>query len=414
MINLLGISLGPEQLLMQPNFANPKGYWEHDEIVSLNDEILGRFGGSWDHPPTFPPGWANARELDDLKEQAQGLIKVSFAGAETWAWKDPRTCLTLPFWQQLLPDLRYLVCLRNPVDVARSLEQRDGLTSEQSSDLWLTYVNSALEHSEGRPRLVMFYEDLMGDWLSEFLRLADFLGKAEMAKQADIQKSVQEFVEKGLQHHRTSVVGATANPRVSLRARALFIAHRISVSFGRKETHTQEDVDNQIEKALDILSQYSLRESGQANPLIEQMAALEEQLIETRKPIRDLQTRLREQDQVVESISAELVEREQALKVLSSQLSDKEGIVQRLSTQLEEKDELVQRLSTQVAEADQRVQMLSAQLLDTQTQLKKITDTLPYRLLRYSKHRLLLPVYRRFSKGHTLTGNETRSGRRSN
>jgi hypothetical protein len=66
MLNLIDVYLGPEQLLMPPDFANPKGYWEHDEIVSLNDEILGRLGGSWDNPPIFPPGWENAPAIDDL------------------------------------------------------------------------------------------------------------------------------------------------------------------------------------------------------------------------------------------------------------------------------------------------------------------------------------------------------------
>ena len=42
MLNLMGVSLGPEQFLMQPTIDNPKGYWEHDEIVGLNNEILRR------------------------------------------------------------------------------------------------------------------------------------------------------------------------------------------------------------------------------------------------------------------------------------------------------------------------------------------------------------------------------------
>jgi hypothetical protein len=145
--------------------------------------------------------------------------------------------------------MRYIICLRNPVDVARSLEHRDGLSAKRSSNLWLTYVSSALNHTEGKPRLVVFYEDLMDDCLREMQRLAEFLGKPERAKQVDVQGAVQEFIEKGLQHYRASIMDATTSPGIDLRARALYIAQRISVSIGRKEINEQQDLD-QTHKAL--------------------------------------------------------------------------------------------------------------------------------------------------------------------
>ena len=233
-LNLIGVDLGSEELLTtEPVADNPKGYWEHSEITSISDAILKRYGGSWDEPPLLPAGWETSAALDDLRHHARQLIQDQFTEVQLWGWKDPRSCLTLPFWQQLLPEMRYIICLRNPVDVARSLEHRDGLSHEKSSSLWLTYVSSALNHSEGKPRLVVFYEDLMDDCLRELQRLAEFLGKPERAKHVDVQEAVQEFIEKGLQHYRASVVQATASPRIDLRARALYIAQRISVSFGR-------------------------------------------------------------------------------------------------------------------------------------------------------------------------------------
>lgn len=454
MLNLLGVYLGPERLLMKPSFANPKGFWEHDEIVSVNDQILELLGGTWKAPPIFPPGWENSSMLDDLKQHARRLIQDSFADVEMWGWKDPRSCLTLPFWQQILPDMRYIVCLRNPVDVARSLEPIHSISAEKSSDLWLTYVNSALEYSDGKPRLLIFYEDLMDDSLRELRRLAVFLGKPERAEQVDVQEAVQEFIEGGLQHYRTSIVEATAKRRIALRARALYLAQRISVSFGRKEIDRQRELDHQIEKALDILSQYSFNASGKANPLIEQLGQLEDQLAESANSVRLLQTELTEQGKELEAVSARLAETEEALKLnsialqerdgivetLSTQLADKDATVQTLSTQLIEKDGIVQTLSAQLAERDRKVQSLTTdvadkehalqmlsfeiaeqnralqsqtqhaeerigrlatQLRDSETQLKRITNTLGWRLLsRFGpiKYRFLLPVYRMFSQ----------------
>lgn len=257
-LNLIGVDLGSEELLTtEPVADNPKGYWEHNEITSISDAILKRYGGSWDEPPLLPPGWETSAAIDDLRHHAQQLIQDQFAEVQLWGWKDPRSCLTLPFWQQLLPDMRYIICLRNPVDVARSLEHRDSFSAEKSSNLWLTYVSSALNHSEGKPRLVIFYEDLMDDCLRELQRLAEFLGKPERAKHVDVQEAVQEFIEKGLQHYRASVVQATASPRIALRARALYIAQRISVSFGRKRDQWTADALHRFRRDIISLNRHN-------------------------------------------------------------------------------------------------------------------------------------------------------------
>ena len=106
-LNLLGVSLGPEKQLLPANFANPKGYWEHQGFIELNDRILAWAGGSYSRPPTFPVGWDTAPCLEHLRASALALIHRDFANAEIWGWKDPRTCLTLPFWQRILPCMRY-------------------------------------------------------------------------------------------------------------------------------------------------------------------------------------------------------------------------------------------------------------------------------------------------------------------
>src|ERR1700730_1114331 len=296
-VNLIGVNLGsPEDFTTEPFADNPTGYWEHHDIAAISDAIIKRYGGSWDETPLLPPGWETAAAIDDLRHRAQQLVQNQFGEVQLWGWKDPRTCLTLPFWQQLLPNMRYIICLRNPVDVSRSIDHRDGLSAEKSSNLWFTYVSSALNYTEGKPRLVIFYEDVMDDCLRELQRLAEFIGKPERGKQVDVQEAVHEFIEKGLQHYHASIVQATASSRIDLRAKALYLAQRISVSFGRKEIDVQQGLDNQIYKALDALSQYSFPASGEVNPLVEQLAALEDQLAESRNTIRGMQARLVEKD----------------------------------------------------------------------------------------------------------------------
>ena len=232
----MGVYLGPEQVLAQrcERDGQPKGYWENIQIISLNDAILARHGGSWDEPPISPARWEASALIDDLKERGRMLVRDTFANAVMWGWKDPRNCLTLPFWQQLLPEMRYVVCLRNPVDVAHSLAHRDGFSAEKSSRLWLRYVSSALEHSAGQSRLIVFYEDLMNNWPRELQRLANFLGNSGRAQQIDVREAVQMFIEQRLQHYRTSIPQMMTNRKISFRAKALYLAQRISAKCPNK------------------------------------------------------------------------------------------------------------------------------------------------------------------------------------
>jgi hypothetical protein len=101
--------------------------------------------------------------------------------------------------------MRYVVRMRNPVDVAHYLAYRDGFSGEKSSNLWPRCVNSALQHSAGQPRLIIFHENLMNNWPRELQRLADFPGNSGRAQQMDVRKAVQVFIKQGLQHYRTSI-----------------------------------------------------------------------------------------------------------------------------------------------------------------------------------------------------------------
>ena len=119
-LNVLGVYLGPEEHLMRPSSDNPTGHWESRPIKEINDEILSILGGSWQEPPPLPAGWERSPELAAPRHRAREIIQGDFSGSELWGFKDPRTSLTLPFWQRILDPMRYVICLRNPLDVAAS------------------------------------------------------------------------------------------------------------------------------------------------------------------------------------------------------------------------------------------------------------------------------------------------------
>lgn len=204
-LNILGVYLGPDSQLLEPSASNPKGYWEHKEFVKINDEILNRFGGNWHTAPEFVEGWESAPELDDLEELARKILAEEFATVELWGWKDPRTCLTLAFWQRVFGPLRYIISLRNPIDVASSLKVRNAFSTEQGVCLWLVHVQRALAQIKNEPRLLVFYEDLLNDSQREIERISAFIGKPELAASLEVRKLVEDSIHKELRHHHTPV-----------------------------------------------------------------------------------------------------------------------------------------------------------------------------------------------------------------
>jgi hypothetical protein len=220
----MGVYLGPPQSIVKPSQDNLKGYWEHQALTNLNERILARLGGSWHEPPELTSGWQFRPDLREFREEAHRIVRKEFGGKRLWGWKDPRTCLTLPFWQSLLPRMSYVICYRNPIDVARSLGIRDGFTFKKSSDLWLTHVTLSLRHTSGKHRILIPYDDLMnnpGRWLRA---LCEFL---KIQRTRRLQMNVTEFMDRKLQHHHTPVADNLTSREISFPTTALYYTLRL-------------------------------------------------------------------------------------------------------------------------------------------------------------------------------------------
>ena len=225
LLNLLGVSLGPEEELLGPRGDNnPKGFFENRSFVRLNAELLQATGGIWKEPPSLPPGWERDARLDPVRRRAKRMLESTFADAPLWGWKDPRSALTLPFWQELLPGMRYVICVRNPLDVAASLERRNQVPRTQGCDLWLRYLAAAIVHTAGQPRMFMFFEDYFDDWRPQVARLAQFIGHAERAADPEVAERVADWLEGDLWHHRSEPIDAQRDPGVPVEVKSLYLA----------------------------------------------------------------------------------------------------------------------------------------------------------------------------------------------
>ena len=173
-VNLLGVPFGRGRLVPTTD-ANPLGHWESWALQDINNDLLHAFGGNWAGPPALVEGW----ESDPRAGQFIGAATEAWARAhasEPWLWKDPRTCLTLPFWRRAV-DLAPVVIFvyRHPLEVASSLAARNGFSVTASLALWERYTRDALTGMAGWPVLVATHDELMADPLEWAKHVREFL-----------------------------------------------------------------------------------------------------------------------------------------------------------------------------------------------------------------------------------------------
>jgi hypothetical protein len=170
----LGLEPPPDDDLMEADSDNALGYWESKRLTKLNDDILAVLGASWYAPPSLSEISSRLPELQDRSGEAETVARALLH--DGWVWKDPRLCLTLPFWDDLLGRQHpLLVVHRDPRDIVDSLVRRDGFSVPHALALWERHTIGALGAGSGRPVHVESYEDLLADPRAWSERVAAFL-----------------------------------------------------------------------------------------------------------------------------------------------------------------------------------------------------------------------------------------------
>jgi hypothetical protein len=114
-----GLQIGEH--LLEPGRGNVEGHFEDVEFLKIHEEIL----TSNDFPST---GYVFDKGIDISLyhlEKLKGVIKVKNQLYKQWGWKEPRTCLFLDLYRELLPNSKYLVIVRDHGSVVHSMLKRD-------------------------------------------------------------------------------------------------------------------------------------------------------------------------------------------------------------------------------------------------------------------------------------------------
>jgi hypothetical protein len=200
-LQVLGVDLGV-QLIPPVDGNNAKGFWEDIHFNALDVEMLAAIESDWNYV-----GAIDTNDLEVLHRQgyflrALELVQEKVSSSPIFAFKDPRVAKLLPFWTEVFAygkfDVSYVLVVRHPLSVAKSLTKRDGLEAEQSYLLWLGHVLTSLSNSADKKRVLVDYDRLMQSPDHELSRIAKHLELEIDPK--ELQNYKTEFLDEELRH----------------------------------------------------------------------------------------------------------------------------------------------------------------------------------------------------------------------
>lgn len=188
-----GLFLG-NNLLMGAR-DNPKGHFEDRKFLNINNSLLISNGGTWRNPPK----WISARNLEPIMKR----FLASWPEDKLVGWKDPRICITFPAWNALIkPErVKIIFVLRNEIQIAKSLQARNGIPFERGKRLTKIYNNRAMENIRGAANvqyIMTWHYRYFENWQAEIESITEFLG-LEIPQDT---KPITDFIDKKLWHYR--------------------------------------------------------------------------------------------------------------------------------------------------------------------------------------------------------------------
>jgi hypothetical protein len=204
-MDAIGVDVGQD--LMPADESNAAGYWESRTIFDIHQKILKEMNCTWQNPPLhLPVNWWRNSNIQQLKS---GLLEFVRSECERtdkiWGFKDPRTAILLPLWQEIFEELQlephYILAVRHPGSVAASLGRRDRLSSFHSQALWLRTNLDALSHTRNHLRAIVDYDRWFDSGFEQARTMIDSLNLSRSIGESQIAEALDRVILPPLRHH---------------------------------------------------------------------------------------------------------------------------------------------------------------------------------------------------------------------
>lgn len=422
-LQVMGVALG-DRLLPPVAGNNEKGFWEDIDLNAFNNEALSALGSDWHHVTPIESGDIEVLRKTGYFLRAVELIRSKISTIPVFGFKDPRVAKLLPFWDEVFAycefDVGYLLAVRHPLSVVKSLAKRDGFDAEKGYLLWLGHVLSGLSNSIHAKRIVVDYDRLMQDPDKELKRIADCNGLNIDLQELKTYKV--EFLDETLRHTNyefNDLLLDTACPplirevyaevqklaleenqfdNIELKKRVVQWAaefERIKPSlrlvdrlFAQKVTGAQTivelnlqfaslnqavaDRDNHVETLRQTVNSLIVDRDAQVSGLNQLHLAYDELTATSEMTVAILNQSLVERDDHITSLKQAVVEHDDQITKLSHLVTVREDEVERLNHFVVERNDQIASLNHVVVERDGQIASLNHVVVDRDNQIASL------------------------------------------
>ena len=240
------LGAAPPKTPMGPHRDNPRGYFESQALFIAHDEMLSAAGTRWDDCRPIDRHWFRSTAAQQYHRKIRAIFIEEFGDEPLILVKDPRICRFMPFTEAILAELGIsgvaVLPIRNPLEVAYSLQRRDGFGPAKSFLVWLRHVLDAELYSRHLPRYFLAYEDFLADWRHHVDRIADVAGVAQPAWADRSAAEIDGFLSVELRRERATLGDLDIHPAS---AQLIRDAYRIftDIAAGGESTELLERLD---------------------------------------------------------------------------------------------------------------------------------------------------------------------------
>jgi hypothetical protein len=167
--------MGDPNTFYRPDRWNPEGYYEQPDIHAINMPLIN--GPWWKFayyrlPSTETILRRAAKRADQIRSTARAY--------QDKVVKETRFCLTLPAWLKYGAKVdKILICLRDPIQVARSIQKRNRTSLRHGYYMWRLHNERILRHTdEAVPIWIVDYNRVLSEdaYLQEVGAMFRFFG----------------------------------------------------------------------------------------------------------------------------------------------------------------------------------------------------------------------------------------------
>ena len=216
-LNLVGMDLGSN--LLSPAKMNAKGFWEHGDVVRINDQLLEALELYWYDLSPLPDGWQTSAAADAARDEIRMIVKRDFDGVPLWGLKDPRLCRLAPLWIEVLQEMGIRVVsvfmIRSPMEVAESLHRAHHLGVPHGVLLWAQHLEESVIAADSIPRVMVDYEHLLSEPVEVVFKIGRELELVWPVPPDERGEAILAFLDVGMRTHNKSVSADQVPPLVT-------------------------------------------------------------------------------------------------------------------------------------------------------------------------------------------------------